>query len=115
MAVDEIVYQMGRVERSHHVIQERAAAPMDTAPSCWHWVGAIKRCHSISQQGVCDGPPKNHWEEHKRMKENKKTSFIFLIEEEKMAEALRVEAQLEAEGRRAEEAQQKAEARRAEE
>ena len=49
------------------------------------------------------------------MKENKETSFVFLIEEERRAEALRVEAQREAEARRAEEAQQEAEARRAKE
>ena len=46
---------------------------------------------------------KIHREEHKRMRENKETSFVFLVEEEKLAEALRAKELLEAEARRAEE------------
>ena len=53
------------------------------------------------------------------MEKNKETRFVFLVEEERRAEAdndtTNIEAQHEAEARRAEEAQHEAEARRAEE
>ena len=48
------------------------------------------------------------------MEENKEIEFVFLIEEERRAEAFRVEKRVQTEARRAEKAQQEAEAKKAE-
>ena len=42
---------------------------------------------------------KIHLEEQKRMRENKETSFVFLVEEERLTEALRAKELSEAESR----------------
>ena len=115
MAVDGVIYQRGEWNDPAWRYMKEQLPPWLQHPVAGSGWGRPKGVAQSPGKGIVIDHQKSFWEEQERMKENKETSFVFLIEEERRAKALRVEAQREAEARRAEEAQQEAEARRAEE